>query len=118
MRRKAACIIRMTICFSGIFIICTRLTAITAGSVKTTADPVYIGSRVGRITDRNWNGWIDDVRIYDTALTEANLLYLAEQEPIVRIPGPRPTDLIVDGVIDIEDLAVFVQSRMQDSHWP
>jgi len=89
-----------------------------AGPVKTTADPVYIGSRVGRTTDRNWNGWIDDVRIYNTALTEANLLYLAEQEPIVRIPDPRPTDLIPDGVIDIEDLAVFVQSWMQDSHWP
>ncbi|MEN6307901.1 MAG: glycoside hydrolase family 88 protein [Anaerohalosphaeraceae bacterium] len=90
----------------------------TAGPVKLTTDPVYIGSRVGRTTDRNWVGWIDDVRIYDTALMEANLLYLAEQEPIIRIPDPRPTDLVLDGMIDIQDLAVFVQSWLQDSTWP
>ncbi len=90
--------------------------SINAGPVRTTSDPVYIGSRVGRLTDRNWNGWIDEVRIYDTALSEANILYLAQAQP--QIDNPRPTDLVVDGVIDLNDLSAFVLTWLGSSFWP
>jgi unsaturated rhamnogalacturonyl hydrolase len=90
----------------------------SAGPVNTSTDPVYIGSRVGRLTDRNWNGWIDDVRIYDIALTQENLLYLAELAPITQIPDPRPTDLALDGVINMDDLMIFIESWAQDTYWP
>jgi rhamnogalacturonyl hydrolase YesR len=89
-----------------------------AGPVNTSTDPVYIGSRVGRLTDRNWNGWIDDVRIYDVAMDYPNLLYLAELDPVVSISDQRQADLVFDGVIDLNDLLVFVQSWAQDTYWP
>jgi len=90
----------------------------SAGPVNTTNDPVYIGSRANRLTDRNWIGNIDDVRIYNTALSEANILYLAEADPIVQIPNPRPTDLVFDGVIDLNDLSALFLSWLEKSYWP
>jgi rhamnogalacturonyl hydrolase YesR len=87
-----------------------------AGPVRTTSDLVYIGSRVGRLTDRNWNGWIDEVRIYNTALSEAHILYLAQAQP--HIDNPRATDLVVNGVIDLEDLSAFVLTWLGSNFWP
>ena len=86
--------------------------------VNIRSDPVYIGSRVDRPTMRNWTGWIDEVRIYNTALSEANILYLAATEPIIQIPDPRPTDLVLDGIIDINDLSVFILSWFESNLWP
>jgi hypothetical protein len=90
----------------------------SAGPVSTTNDPVYIGSRVNRISDRSWNGQIDEVRIYNTALGEATMLYLAEADPVVQIPSPRPADLFLDGVIDIKDLQILVSAWLQKVSWP
>lgn len=85
----------------------------SAGPVNTSTDPVYIGSRVNSTFVRNWIGNIDEVRIYDTALSHANILYLAEGQPFQVIPQPTPqTDLTKDGVIDMDDLALFVQQWM------
>jgi rhamnogalacturonyl hydrolase YesR len=87
-----------------------------AGAVKTSTDPVYIGSRVNRVSDRSWEGQIDDVRIYNRALTEAEIFHLAEAVPAVE--NPRPTDLVTDGLIDHLDLNAFLQSWYADSFWP
>jgi len=87
-----------------------------AGPVKTTGDPVYIGSRVNNTHNRNWIGHIDEVRIYNAALSEANILYLAQSNP--KIDNPRPTDLTVDGVIDLNDLSVFVLTWLKSNIWP
>jgi unsaturated rhamnogalacturonyl hydrolase len=89
-----------------------------AGSVNVTNDPVYIGSRSDNLSGRAWNGQIDEVRIYNTALSQANLLYLAESDPIVQLPSQRPADLVYDGVINLDDLRRFVESWAQDSYWP
>lgn len=87
-----------------------------AGPVKTTGDPVYIGSRVNNTHNRNWIGHIDEVRIYNVALSEANILYLAQSNP--KIDNPRPTDLTGDGVIDLNDLSVFVLTWLKSNIWP
>jgi beta-galactosidase len=90
-------------------------TAITKG-LRTSADPVYIGSRVGRLSDRSWNGQIDEVRIYDRALNDAEMLWLSEGESYSQIPNPpRSTDLVLDGRIDINDLHVFVDWWLQST---
>lgn len=86
--------------------------------VNSTADPVYIGSRVGRLADRSWTGRIDEVRLYDVALSEAGLFFLAEAAPVVQIETPRPTDLVLDGVIDTADLEAFLQSWITADLWP
>ena len=84
----------------------------------TSTDPVYIGSRVGRLSDRSWNGQIDEVRIYDTALSEAERLWLAEQPGYTQIPDPRPTDLVLDGKINLDDLMRFLEDWTTDVYWP
>ena len=90
----------------------------SAGQVKISSDPVYIGSRINNTADRNWIGNIDEVRIYDIALSESNILYLADAEPLVQIEDPRDADLYFDGVIDIADLEVIASSWLGDSFWP
>ena len=54
-------------------------------------------------------GWIDEIKIYDTALSEENLLFLSEGETYKTIPDPaRETDLTTDGIIDLADFANFM----------
>ena len=88
-------------------------------ALATSADPVYIGSRVDRLSDRSWNGQIDEVRIYDTALDEPGILWLSESQGYIRVPDPpRPTDLVPDGVIDLSDLDKLLEGWTQETYWP
>jgi len=84
--------------------------ATTGGAVlRTNADPVYIGSRADNLTGRAWNGQIDEVRIYNRALTDSERLWLSEGDSFVRVPDPpRPADLVPDGRIDMQDLLQFI----------
>ena len=89
-----------------------------AGSVNTSGDPVYIGSRVNNTANRNWIGNIDDVRLYDIALTEQNLLYLADNPGYMVIDQPESADLLMDGAINALDLEMLVQQWLLDNKWP
>lgn len=81
-----------------------------AGIVNTTSDPVYIGSRVNNLSNRNWIGMIDEVRVYDVALNDGNILYLAGEQGYTRVPfDTKETDLLTDGVIDLDDLMIFAK---------
>lgn len=90
----------------------------TPTAVNTNADPVYIGGRADRLRDRTWTGWIDEVRIYTVPLTEEHIRYLAGLGPLRIIEQPRAADLVLDGVIDMEDLAAFVLAWLRSSLWP
>jgi len=46
------------------------------GLIDTNTEPVYIGENSER-TNRHWNGWIDDLRVYNIALTREQILFLA-----------------------------------------
>ncbi len=90
-----------------------------AGSVNTTTDPVYIGSRVNNTSNRNWIGNIDDVRLYNIALDESNLLYLADKPGYVELPEEKyPADLVFDGIVDMVDLQVLAEKWAQEIIWP
>ena len=78
--------------------------------MKSNTDLVYIGSRTGRLSDRSWNGYIDEVKIYDRALTPAERLWLCDGAAYQYIPEGRLADTNGDGVINFEDFMVFV-------HW-
>lgn len=92
--------------------------AAAPAAVNSRTDPVYIGSRVDKPASRSWTGQIDEVRIYDKALNQENLLWLAEKGPLVQISEARPADLMPDGVIDIQDLRIFALSWMERAVWP
>jgi hypothetical protein len=59
------------------------------GQIDSSAAPVLIGSD-GWLCD--WTGGIDDVRIYDHALTEAEILGTMSTEPLTSAYGPNPRD--------------------------
>ncbi|HOK65174.1 MAG TPA: glycoside hydrolase family 88 protein [Anaerohalosphaeraceae bacterium] len=90
----------------------------TPNPVNVTSDLVWIGGRVDRPFDRNWTGWIDEVRIYTIPLTEEHIRFLAGLGPLRIIPAPRPSDLVFDGMIDMNDLAAFVLGWLRNSYWP
>lgn len=50
----------------------------TQGSINVNTYPVYIGGNAEE-PGRDWNGLIDDVRIYDYALSEAEVQALMEE---------------------------------------
>jgi len=54
-------------------------TAAANGTIKVSGGTAAIGSYFPNYMDRGWNGWIDDVRVYNRAITAAEVqqLYLA-----------------------------------------
>ena len=92
--------------------------AAAAGPVNTSNDPVYIGSRVNNLNNRNWTGYIDDVRLYDTALNGNHLLYLAGKPGYVVITEPLASDLEQDGIVDMADLQLFIDKWLTETTWP
>jgi serine/threonine protein kinase/WD40 repeat protein len=49
-----------------------------SGKIRVNGQPVYIGENA-EITGRSWNGWIDDVRIYNRALSAAEIARLFQK---------------------------------------
>ena len=47
-------------------------TSTATGTISTNTNNLWIGGNSGNTT-RFWDGWIDDVRIYDTGLTETEI---------------------------------------------
>jgi tetratricopeptide (TPR) repeat protein len=73
------------------------------GTINTNNEPVYIGrnSEEGR---RYWNGLIDDVRIYNYALDEAQIRTLLFETGGVQLTTPRPgngSNLGVPAVVEL-----------------
>ena len=52
----------------------------TQGSINVNTYPVYIGGNAEE-PDRDWNGLIDDVRVYDYALSEVEVETLHDAKP-------------------------------------
>jgi len=59
------------------------------GSINRNWSKVLIGEN-GQTANRFWNGLIDDVRLYNRALTADEIEVLAEAEPVAPPPPPGP----------------------------
>jgi len=90
----------------------------TSGSISNNTYNVLIGENE-EASGREWDGQIDDVRIYNRALSHENIVSLAEKGPSVTQPLPRPeVDLYVDGKVDFKDYAVLANSWLEKQWWP
>lgn len=84
------------------------------------AGPSRIGSRPDG--SGNYEGKLDDFRIYDYALSHAEVLYLALgsdsqlHQPLV--PVLAPVDPYADGTISLRDIAVLAEWWLRESLWP
>lgn len=66
-----------------------------------------------------YDGLIDDFRIYDYALSEAEVAYVATNGTgIFAQPILSPADLDQDDYIDFGDLAIIADSWLQEHLWP
>jgi len=82
-----------------------------AGSIKTNTKKLLFGaSEAGAITTTEYyyTGRIDEVRIYSRALSQAEILYLAEQK----------VDLYKDGTVNFKDFAVLADKWLEEEVWP
>ena len=64
------------------------------------------------------DGLLDDFRVYDYALSDAEVLSLAVQGGTATSPLSQdvisPADIVVDNIVDISDLAALVAYWLQD----
>jgi len=84
--------------------------------VPNDADELLIGAGANETVTHNYFfvGAIDDVRIYDSVLSAAEIAWLAGYTS----PFSEPFDLNVDGVVDFQDFAQLADSWLEEQLWP
>jgi hypothetical protein len=89
------------------------------GGSAVATDPTVsaaIGNQPANATGgtRDYDGLIDEARIYSRALPEAEILWLAGTTETIS----EPFDLNVDGVVDFKDYAILAGTWLQQKLWP
>jgi hypothetical protein len=99
-------------------------TVVDQEHVETTFDqPINIGQDRRDFDDepRRWKGWIDDVQIYDYALTDEEIAYAAQGSEGLfwKELEPWRADIHVDDIIDFKDYAVMADNWLDGPMlWP
>jgi hypothetical protein len=80
------------------------------------AQVLLIGAGANEGTPHNYffQGAIDDARIYNNALSRAEVAWLAGYTS----PFSEPFDLNVDGAVDFKDFAVLADAWLEEVLWP
>ena len=78
----------------------------STGSITVSSYPLYIGNN-SQNTDREWTGLIDEVIIYDRALSTGEVRYLAGKRAMDDVLGP-----------DVTGPGDVVQGIPNDGDWP
>jgi len=90
--------------------------------------PIEIGSDLNRGGERSFRGAMDDVRIYDYALTAGEIMGLAGVEGIIYVPLKSVADIVVgdkdpcyptvDDQVDFEDYTQLAKHWLETNLWP
>ena len=66
-----------------------------------------------------YDGLLDDFRIYDYALSPAEVAWVATNSTgTIEDPAPAPADLDASGRIDFRDFALLAAQWLEDTRWP
>jgi len=97
----------------------SKATNIETHVPSTFNDPFNIG-RDARIDwgNRTLIGQIDDAQIFDYALSDAEILYVAQKGGTAHIPVESPVDFDVSDTIDFRDYAVVADKWLEEILWP
>ncbi len=82
------------------------------GIFKTSSEPIYLGYQVGQTT--NFTGSIDQVRIFNTALTQAQVTTLARG--VATSYSGTATNVNFNGHLDFAPDLVWVKNRDESSY--
>ncbi len=89
----------------------------SSGKINNTAGNVYIGENEDQM-GREWKGQIDEVRIYNRALSHGEIVSLAGESQVLQ-PLPRPkVDLYEDGKVNFRDYSILANSWLEETLWP
>jgi hypothetical protein len=107
---------------------------VTTGDINSPDEPLYIGAKQQEGADANlpedapidhfFDGPLDDVRIYNYALSEAEIAYIAtEGAPGLHIPIPSPANVYnkePEGSqwINLKDYSLITGSWLEEILWP
>jgi len=76
-----------------------------------------IGALISHAND--FIGRMDDFKVFDYALSQAELVGAATNGGDMFVPLPRPAiDLYKDGKVDLRDYVVFANDWLEDGLWP
>jgi len=86
------------------------------GMISTDSSvEVVIGNQPAGAGTKPWDGMIDDVRIYDNALSEAEIEWLMDLGgPPIYVPLNSQADLYEDDKIDLKDFAILAENWLLD----
>jgi len=95
------------------------------GSINISEHDVCIGCNFGG-TLREWNGWIDDVRIYNRALSPGEILYLSTDgtstesyyKPLDSPANIYDEELEYHKFVNFRDYAIMSDSWLEEILWP
>jgi hypothetical protein len=87
---------------------------ITTAVLGTSTGTLKIGCEPYTVTGGLFNGLVDEVQIYKTALSAAQVAWLAG----LTSPFSIPEDLHQDGKIDFKDFAVLADAWLDELLWP
>jgi len=86
----------------------------TTSVLGTSTGTLKIGCEPYTTTAGLFNGLIDEVQVYKTALSAGQIAWLAGYTSVLSIPA----DLRQDNVIDFKDFAVLADSWLEQIMWP
>ncbi len=91
----------------------------TAAPARTRPSPVSRLSTIGSGWYGRYDGAIDDFRIYDYALSAAEVAHVATRGTgLLPQPPDSPADLNADGTVNFRDLALLATQWLQNNLWP
>ena len=94
-------------------------------SISSPNEPLVFGARVDDVDNATglytceglYNGHLDDVRIYNKALTSNEVIFLAGGSPTPD-DMKHNADLNLDNFVDLKDYAVLADAWLDDYRWP
>jgi hypothetical protein len=95
----------------------------SAARAINTLDNVQMGKRGDN--DNRFPGLVDDVRVYNRALTQGEVAYLAgkttafqQRLDLLLMPQDPAINMYNDGVIDLKDYALVADTWLDELLWP
>jgi hypothetical protein len=66
---------------------------------------------------RGFVGWIDDFRVYDRALSQGEIISLADRASVYQ-PLLTEADINEDGFVDMIDFSIMADNWLLEILWP
>ena len=92
------------------------------GYIDNGSYNVCIGENLEELGNREWEGLIDDVRVYHEALSHANIVYLADKswiyQPVVSLANIYNEEAKYSRSVNFRDLAEMANNWLEELLFP